>query len=76
VVWGRIKLLDQQITDTAPFKVVKTDPEKGKELIAALVSELAYIDLMLEPLMPETSKKIIEAIQANQKPENLFPRKD
>jgi len=75
-IWERIKLLDQQITDTAPFKVVKTNPEEGRELIAALVRELAAVDLMLEPLMPETSKKIIEAIMANKKPENLFARKD
>jgi methionyl-tRNA synthetase len=44
VVWERIKLLDQQITDTQPFKVIKTDPAKGKALIAALVKELAFID--------------------------------
>lgn len=76
VIWERIKLLDQQITDTAPFKVIKTNPEEGRELIAGLVRELAAIDLMLEPLMPDTSKKIIEAIMANKKPENLFARKD
>lgn len=76
LVWERIKLLDQQITDTQPFKVVKEDPEKGRELIAALVRELAALDLLLEPFLPETSKKIIDAITANKKPENLFPRKD
>jgi methionyl-tRNA synthetase len=76
IVWERIGLLDQQIADTQPFKVVKVNPEEGKELIAALVVELAAIDLMLEPILPDTSKKIIEAIMANQKPENLFPRKD
>jgi methionyl-tRNA synthetase len=76
VIWERIKLLDQQITDTAPFKVIKTSPEEGKELIAALVRELAALDLMLEPIMPSTSKTIIEAIMANKKPANLFVRKD
>lgn len=76
VVWERIKLLDQQITDTAPFKVIKTNLEEGRELIAALVQELAAVDLMLEPIMPQTSKKIIDAIIANKKPENLFARKD
>jgi hypothetical protein len=40
------------------------------------VQELATIDLMLEPLLPETSKKIIDAIMANKKPDNLFLRKD
>lgn len=75
-VFRRLQALDQEITRTEPFKVVKTEPEKGRELIANLVKELAAIDLLLEPIMPETSKKIIDAILANQKPENLFLRKD
>jgi methionyl-tRNA synthetase len=75
-VWQRIGALDQKITEAAPFKVVKEDLEKGRAIIADLVRELAAIDLMLEPIIPQTSKKIIEAIVANKKPENLFPRKD
>ena len=76
VVWSRIQALDVTITKTEPFKVVKVDREKGCALISELVVELAYIDQMLEPFLPSTSKKIIEAIMANKKPENLFPRKD
>ena len=75
-VFMRIQALDQRITQEQPFKVIKTDPEKGKEMITALVKELAAIDLMLEPIIPDTSSKIIEAIMANKKPENLFARKD
>ncbi len=75
-VWGRIAALDHKITETAPFKVVKEDVEKGKAIITELVVELAFIDQMLEPILPATSKKIIKAIMANKKPENLFPRKD
>jgi methionyl-tRNA synthetase len=75
-IFRRIQALDQEITRTEPFKVIKTDPEKGKELITNLVKELAAIDLLLEPIMPETSKKIIDAVVANKKPENLFLRKD
>ncbi len=75
-VWSRIAELDQKITEAAPFKVIKEDVEKGKAIITELVTELAFIDQMLEPILPATSKKIIEAIMANKKPENLFPRKD
>lgn len=75
-VWQRIAALDQRITAEAPFKVVKENVEQGRALIADLVRELAAIDLMLEPIIPQTSKKIIEAIMANKKPENLFPRKE
>jgi methionyl-tRNA synthetase len=76
VIWERIKLLDQQITDTAPFKVIKTNPEEGKEIILALTQELYGIARMLNPFMPATSKIIKEAIIANKKPDNLFARKD
>ena len=75
-VWSRIQALDRRITDTAPFKVVKEDAQMGRAIITELTTELAFIDQMLEPILPATSKKIIEAIMANKKPENLFPRKD
>lgn len=75
-VWGRIALLDRRIAEDAPFKVIKEDAQRGRVMIAELVKELAAIDLMLEPIVPETSRKIIDAIMANKKPENLFPRKD
>ena len=75
-VWGRIQSLDRRISETEPFKVVKVDAEKGKKLIGELVTELAAIDQMLEPLIPSTSGAIITAILANKKPDNLFPRKE
>ncbi len=75
-VVARIQALDQKINKTEPFKIIKADIERGRQLIEELVRELAAIDLMLEPIVPETSKKIIDAIVANKKPENLFPRKE
>ncbi|MDP3965608.1 MAG: methionine--tRNA ligase [bacterium] len=75
-VWERIQALDQKINVTEPFKVVKVDREKAKVLIEELVRELAFIDEMLEPLLPATSGKIIQAIMSNKKPANLFPRKE
>ena len=75
-IWSRIKKLDQNITDTEPFRVVKTDPESGRRLIDELRVELLMIARRLEAFMPETSAKIGDAIKSNKKPENLFPRKD
>lgn len=75
-VWSRIGTLDRRITKEEPFKLIKTDAARGKKLISELVHELAAIDLMLEPLLPHTSKRIIKAIMANKKPGNLFPKKD
>lgn len=75
-VWGRIQKLDQKITETAPFKVIKVDQKKGKELINDLRIELLMIARRLKPFMPATSDIIHDAVMANKKPENLFPRKD
>lgn len=73
-VWGRFRALDEAITETEPFKVVKEDPEKGKALIRDLVEELYLSARLLNPLMPETNARIKETILANKKPETLFPR--
>jgi methionyl-tRNA synthetase len=75
-VWSEIARLDRKIVETEPFKVIKTDTEKGKALIAELATELYLTVRMLNPFMPETNKAIKEAILANKKPANLFPRKE
>lgn len=71
-----VQQLDQKITDTQPFKVVKTDPEAGKKLIFDLTQELYLVARMLNPFMPQTSEVIKKAVVENKKPENLFSRKD
>jgi methionyl-tRNA synthetase len=75
-VWSEIARLDQKITTTEPFKLVKTDLEAGRALIAELAIELYKIVRLLNPFMPSTNEKIKAAILANKKPENLFPRKE
>jgi methionyl-tRNA synthetase len=73
-VWQRIGALDARITAEEPFKVVKRDPEQGKEMIRVATQELYRIACMLEPHLPNTSLTVKAAIVANKKPENLFPR--
>ena len=73
-IWEHIAGLDEYITNEKPFSVVKNDPQGGKEMISSCVKQLFAIANMLAPFMPETSQKIVEAIKANKKPENLFPR--
>jgi len=74
VIWSRIQKLDQKITETEPFKVVKSDPEKGKKMIDDQRTELLFIAHTLKPYMPDTSEIIRNAVLSNKKPENLFPR--
>lgn len=75
-VWDDIQALDARITAEAPFKVVKEDLEKGRQIIAELAQELYRIARMLQPFMPATSDAIKAAVLSNKKPENLFPRSE
>jgi methionyl-tRNA synthetase len=75
-VWAQIQKLDQKITETEPFKLIKSDPEAGKKLIFDLTQELYLIGRMLNPLMPSTCEKIKTTVKENKKPETLFPRKE
>ncbi len=74
LIWARIGAADQRMTDEAPFKVVKSEPEKGKEIIAELATELFHIGCMLTPFLPETAKRVKHTVCENKKPETMFPR--
>ncbi len=75
-IWQKIGDLDKRIQETEPFKVVKVDIEKGKELIKENIERLYEISELLIPMLPETSQKIQELIKQNKKPEApLFFRK-
>ncbi len=76
-VWAEIAVLDKKIQDTEPFKLIKSDPEKGKSIIAELVRDLWGVAYKLEPFLPGTSEKIVEILKnpPAQLPA-LFPRKE
>ena len=73
-IWERIGAVDERITREEPFKVVKEDVEKGREIIRELCVEVYQIGRLLNPFLPEASELITSAVLANKKPENLFPR--
>jgi len=77
IIWQEIARIDNQIQTTEPFKLVKTDPEKAKEIIKELAVSLYGVARMLNPIMPETSESIKLAVKQNKMPEKpLFARKD
>lgn len=76
MIWKAIAEADEQIQQTQPFKVIKEDAEKGRELISDLVHRLSSIVCLLAPIMPSTAQTIKDAIKANKKPENLFSRRE
>lgn len=76
VIWKKMQALDRRVTAEEPFKLMKTDPEKGRAIIRELAAELYWIGNMLYPFMPKTNVAITEAVKKNKMPPALFPRKD
>jgi methionyl-tRNA synthetase len=75
-IWSEIQHADQLITEKEPFKLIKTDRARGEDIIRDLVRTVKTIAEALQPFLPQTSEKILQAIKENKKPENLFPRKE
>ncbi|OHA17484.1 MAG: methionine--tRNA ligase [Candidatus Taylorbacteria bacterium RIFCSPLOWO2_12_FULL_43_20] len=75
-IWGRIQKMDQYIQVEQPFKKIKADLEGAKKDIRYLLAELYAVVALLRPIMPETSKTILDLVRKNKMPESpLFPRK-
>lgn len=75
-IWFCIEWINKYIQQEEPFKLVKTDLNKAKEIIEVCLSDLMQVAQMLESFLPETSKTIQELIKQNKKPEQpLFLRK-
>lgn len=68
-IWEEIGELDKFIQDEKPWET------KDKKVIRGLVEKLTHIGHSLKIFMPETSDKILAAIEANKMPEPLFLRK-
>lgn len=74
IPWQQISYGDSHIQEKKPFELVKNNPEEGKKEIIGLVWRVSHIAHLIEPFMPETAQKIRAAVDANKKPDNLFPR--
>lgn len=74
-VWRLIGDLDRFVQEKEPFKKIKENEVEAKQDVAGAVVALYDIALLLAPLLPVTSGKILQAIQRRAKPESpLFPR--
>lgn len=63
-VWDRIKATDEFIAKEEPFKKIKVDLESGKKDIFYLLGELELIAFHIRPILPETSGKILQSLEA------------
>ena len=69
-IWKEMGDLDSLIQEKKPWE------SKNEEIIADLVLRLSHIAYTLTPFMPETSERILTAINRNKMPDSLFIRKD
>lgn len=76
LVWEHIAKGDEFMTSHEPFKKIKIEETRAeaKEDLVGLVKHIAKIASHLRAVMPETAEAILQAVQENRKPENLFPR--
>lgn len=74
-IWKEMSELDSLIQESEPFKLIKTDPEQAKEIVAYLAIRLGDIAALLSVAMPETADKIRALIETREMPTPIFPRK-
>jgi len=79
-IFAKVSEADTFMTERAPYKNIKSDnvdeQEVARKDIEHLVRQLANIATHLAPAMPRTAAAITDAVRANKKPDNLFPRLD
>jgi len=74
-VWDIVRYDDLFIQKEEPFKKIKTNPKEAQQNIQFLLSDLYIIGKLLRPFLPETSKKIFDAVSSSKEITTpLFPR--
>lgn len=74
LVWSLVAELDLFVQKEEPFRTIKTDRAKAEKDIRFLMRSVYAIGLYLRPVMPETSRKIIQAVREGSLAQPLFPR--
>jgi len=71
-IWNKIKRLNKQTDDFAPWKKIA---QERKEFLTKSLSEINQVGYELQPFLPETAEKILKATTGKIKKINpLFPR--
>lgn len=72
-IWMNIKKQNQYIDEEKPWELKKNNPDKFRDVMSRLVGEIAIIAHELRPFLPDTSEKIMKALEVRQT-EGLFQR--
>jgi methionyl-tRNA synthetase len=81
-IWQRVRRLNQYIEERAPWQLARdpADAAKLDETLASVIEGLRTVNTLLEPYMPETTRKLRGALGAPggtvSSLEPLFPKRD
>ncbi|MEK7132371.1 MAG: methionine--tRNA ligase [Patescibacteria group bacterium] len=77
-VMQEVEACNKIIEDTAPFKLVKTDPHEAGRILTVLAHRICDIAIALAPVMPSTATQILERFQGDriQIATPMFPREE
>lgn len=74
-VWHHIREADVYVQENEPFKKIKTDPKGAEKDLRHLLGKIYVIGRMLEPVLPATSKIILDVLRSGKELTTpLFPR--
>lgn len=68
-LWDFVGICNKYVGDKKPWE----DKENKKEIVAALISAIEEISILLKPFLPETAEKIEKQLKEG-KGQSLFPR--
>jgi len=76
IIWKKISDLDKFINAEKPWELVKREDSRSKGVLSHAIDQIQEISALLEPFLPETTKKIQEQFRVPKikSGEPLFPR--
>ncbi len=77
-VFGVVARANDLVDKQAPFKLVKVDPERAKQVLAELATMIRWVGAKLAPALPKTSAEILRRYSGDAIiiGDPLFPRRD
>ncbi|MGB9763177.1 MAG: methionine--tRNA ligase [Minisyncoccia bacterium] len=71
-LWDLVNILNKYITDNKPWETIKNNEERFKQQMSTLILSLGKVAVLLSPVMPQTSQKILQALCLNVPEQNWF----
>jgi len=73
-VWNLINILNKFITDNKPWESLENNKSLFLEDLSTLILSLGKVALLLNPVMPETSERLLEDLQLKNLAETDWPK--